>query len=559
MTADRTAAANSVPCAATSSPYLSPAGAALSLAAAVLLCWPMLLTSAPLVYFDTLSYYTNGEEIWSRVLGILASFAPDAGGASPAGAGADVGGVPTAAAAISFRSLPYSAWFYPLAILPAGLIVVCIVQTAMTLWVFLGLCPPLTAQARRFAIAAFAAVGTLTTLPWFASYALPDILGAVLPVYFALALGHMERMGRIKLIVLMAIATFAMLSHYGHLPLALVLAVGIVLWRIWNRRLTAVALTFCLLPVVLAFAINLASSIILSAALGSPAGAGAATVPASQTARAAPPLADREPIGETAVSGTPAGGPGEVPQPSVRAEPSLAQEASFTPNRIPVLLARSIQDGPGRWYLEEECRERDRYAVCEVFDEIPDTVYEFLWADSGLRSATPEQLARIRAQETEIVFAAARRYPLRQATALAANTLEQTVRIGTGELLPLPTGSENRHLTELRPRTADNEADAVLRVFDWITPIATAMAFLVLAWRMATGRTQHFLTEAIVVILLAMIVNAAVFGGLSAPVDRYQSRIAWLIPALLALDLTIARMVGRNAELGVTQGDELRG
>jgi hypothetical protein len=45
-------------------------------------------------------------------------------------------------------------------------------------------------------------------------------------------------------------------------------------------------------------------------------------------------------------------------------------------------------------------------------------------------------------------------------------------------------------------------------------------------------------------VLFALLVNAAVYGGLSAPVDRYQSRLAWLVPALLALDLVLKARPG---------------
>jgi hypothetical protein len=79
----------------------------------------------------------------------------------------------------------------------------------------------------------------------------------------------------------------------------------------------------------------------------------------------------------------------------------------------------------------------------------------------------------------------------------------------------------------------------VLRLFDWITPVFTWLAFLVLAWRGATGRVESWLVEVVAMVLFALLVNAAVYGGLSAPVDRYQSRLAWLIPALLALDLAL--------------------
>ena len=53
------------------------------------------------------------------------------------------------------------------------------------------------------------------------------------------------------------------------------------------------------------------------------------------------------------------------------------------------------------------------------------------------------------------------------------------------------------------------------------------------------ARKGHDFATPVRRVLIALLVNAAVYGGLSAPVDRYQSRLAWLIPALLALDLAL--------------------
>ena len=522
-----------------SAPFLSPAGALLSLAAAVLLCWPMLTVTAPLVYFDTVSYFTNGDELWSRAFALIGAGQGDGAGAAAAAASAQ-GGAQAAvqaggAGSITFRSLAYAAFFYPAALTPLSLALVCILQTAMTLFVFLGLVPPLTHAGHRAGLAGFALVGTLSTLPWFASYAMPDILGAILPVFFALALGRADGLGLGQKLVLLALATFAILSHYGHLPLAVALAGAAVLWRALQGRLTRAALVFCLLPVAAAFAFNFAASLAVAALVErAPAQAAAAPAPGETLQRASP----RDPA-TAAVN---------------RASAPAGSEtgASFAPNRVPVLLARSIDDGPARWYLEEECREVDRFAICEVFDEIPDRVWKLLWADEGLRSATPDQMARVRSEELEIVLAAARRYPLEQAEALTRNTLHQTMLVGTGELLPFPGLAADEELAALAPKTADNERNGVLQLFDWITPIFTGLAFIVLAWRVATGRSQRILVEATLMTLLVLLVNALVYGGLSAPVDRYQSRLVWLIPALLALDLALrppgapARRVARQ-------------
>jgi len=509
-------------------PYLSPTGALLALCAATLLCWPMLLTSAPLLYFDSVSYFTNGEQIWGRLLSL-------AGAVSPQGAVDATGGGAAAAApgAVTFRSLPYATFFYPASMTPAGLVLACVLQTAMTLWVLLGLVPPLGEQERRDGLVGFAALGTLSTLPWFASYAMPDLLGAVLPVYFALALGRADAFGPVQKVALMGIAAFAILSHYGHLPLALVLAALAVIWRLVRGRLTRTALVFCLLPVVLAFAVNLAASIVASAAYAQPVDSEAAASPPVPARSSPAALRDEAQPPAASEGGEEAGG-------------AEAVQTSFAPNRIPVLLARSIEDGPGRWYLQDECKVEDRYAICEVFEEIPGNVWAILWSPNGIRRATPDQMARIRAEETEIVFGAAQRYPVQQGAALAKNILRQMVLVGTGELLPIPAGASQGNLAGISPRTVDNETSVTLSLFDWITPIFTALAFLVLVWRIATGRTHAYLTEAALMIFFAVVVNAAIYGGLSAPVDRYQSRVAWLIPALLALDLTLRRRVGRD-------------
>jgi hypothetical protein len=35
--------------------------------------------------------------------------------------------------------------------------------------------------------------------------------------------------------------------------------------------------------------------------------------------------------------------------------------------------------------------------------------------------------------------------------------------------------------------------------------------------------------------MVSLMANAAVFGGLSAPADRYQMRVIWIVPMVAAL------------------------
>ncbi len=509
--------ADSVPVA----PYLSLTGALLALGAAVLLCWPMLLTSAPLLFTDTIGYWSNGEALWGRLIGMAAFLLPSSAGqvlAETALSSADqsAGGN----VAITLRSLPYAAFLYATGVTPLGLVLTCIVQTAITLWMFLGLVPPLAAEERRRAIVGFAAVGTLTTLPWFASYAMPDLLGAVLPAYYALALGRIDGLGLARQVVLGALAAFAILAHYGNLPLACALAVAVLLWRAWKHRSSLVAMAACLLPLFVAAGLNLATSVYM-ARLEQPAAVARAQ---EQPAQGAPAiqLATARVAPQDAPHADSGGGLGA---------------ATLTPNRIPALLARSIEDGPARWYLNEECRETDRYAVCELFDEMPRNIPDFLWV--GLGRATDEQMARIRAEEMEIVVAAARRYPLEQLGATLGNAGLQFVLVGIDDLWLYPPEARGMAINDIRVTGGTAQRNGVQHLFDWITAAATGVAFLLLAWRVITRRTPAFLVPMVLLILFALVVNSAIFGGLSATVDRYQSRMVWLVPALLALDFAI--------------------
>ncbi len=528
-------------------PYLSFTGALAALCAAVLLCWPMLLSSAPLIFTDTISYWSNGEALWFRVLVMAGRIVPGLGEQVLQQAAAG-GGVDQAAGgnvALTLRSLPYSAFLYPTALSPAGLVLTCILQTAMTLWAFLGLVPPLTAQERRRALVGFAAVGALTTLPWFASYAMPDLLGAVLPIYYALALRRIDGMGPGRQILLGGLAAFAVMAHYGNLPLALVLAVAVMLWRAWRRRFTPGLLAICLLPVIVPAGVNLAISAYM-ASLGPPGTA----APARQEMAGAGPTemalvlavapADAPPRPAPAPTSDPAAATAATAPAPRRAPPAPAPAPngiSLTPNRIPALLARSVGDGPGRWYLQEECDQGASYAVCELFDTIPDNMHQFLWV--GLGRATDEQMARIRAEEMGIVLAAFRRYPLEQIGATLANAGQQFAMIGTSDLWLYTPADQAKVLNDVRVTGGNSQRNDAIRAFEWVALVATAASLLVLGWRVVTGRTRHFLTEAALMVFFALVVNAAIFGGLSAPVDRYQSRMAWLIPALLALDLAL--------------------
>ena len=470
-----------------SPPLLSLGGAALCLGAAVLLLWPMALVTAPLVYFDSFAYAGAGERAIGALRGAL--WPQAAGGGDGGGGGAAAGeglGV--------LRSAAWSVWLAGLGGLPWGAVAACALQTAATLFVLGALVPAGAAIRPKAALAGAAAVGLLSGLPWYASYAMPDILGALVVAYYAALAGPLDRAGRALRLLLGALAAFAILAHYGHLPLAAALAALVLLLRV--RRWNAALLLSALLPVGAAVLVNLATGLAAE--------------------RLAPPRAAGE----------------------ATAEASPPAEASLAPRRLPVLLARSIDDGLALPHLRAACA-RDLYESCAFLGEVPGTAGGFLWGEEGIRRLDAAQMAVLRSEELAIVLGAARERPLRQAGALLANGALQMVRVGTDEILPLPPPGPDG--SRPRPVAADASAYPVLGRADIWVPALTLAAALALVFRAGTGRLHPALGGPLLVVLAGLAVNAAVYGGLSYPVDRYGGRLAWLGPALLALDLALRR------------------
>ncbi len=456
-------------------PYLDAAGLGLALVAAIILCWPMLVAGGPLFYADTYAYAAQGNSALDIVTDRLAAIFGNApsidGPGSPNAAGNDSpdGGM----GPVKLRSLGYAVYLALLSRTGLGFVLTCIVQGAAMLWMFLALVPQFDTTRLRRAVLGFALVAAFTTLPWFVSYAMPDLLAAMIPVFYMVLLGREQALARWQLIALVCLATGAVLAHYGHLPLAAALALLVIAWRWFERSLRPMTVLLCLAPVILGIAGNYSA-------------------------------------GKAAVG-----------------------EDSIAPARLPILLARSIEDGPARWYLEEACPAAD-YAICDLFEEIPDNIHDFLWVEEGYAGASDAQVQAIRAEENTILLAAFRRYPVEQTRALFGNAALQTVTVGTGELWTLPPGSEPLDPEVLQGGSLVTD-DPALRPFDILLPLATAAALLALGvawWRGLLDRSQVLAT---MLLLAALVVNAAIFGGLSAPVDRYQSRLVWLMPALLVV------------------------
>jgi hypothetical protein len=449
-----------------------------TLLAALLLSWPLLVFGRPAYIQDSAAYYKGGRAAVSFALGKLDRSEAATRGAQPGQEAA----LPTAPAeetakdVSGVRSITYSVAAYLLSAPGVTLVLLTIAQALATgalmvaaLGAFGGL------PAGRTTAALIVLAGTTTAAP-VAFFAVPDIFAGLLIGSMVLLTTVASRLSSGVRLLCAGIATFAVTAHASHIPLAgglTILGLGwIAVSRHYKRPLPQWTWAWVVAPLVL----------------------GGLTILAL----------NRVAFGET----------------------------SLAAKRYPFVLARSINNGPGRWYLEEHCPEL-HYTICTLYpDGLPKGgALEFLWGKNGVvERATPAQMDRIRAEEADIVLAAAREYAGFEARKLTFNVARQLVRFrpypflnhlvldhtGTPQLPPAPQGNEK-----------------LLAIIGVLTAISAAIGTLCLGWIFLRKRP---LRPVIALMFLGIIGNAATCVLLAAVAHRYQARVIWLVP-LFALAL----------------------
>lgn len=359
-----------------------------------------------------------------------------------------------------------------------GPIAPAVALSALTAWLIVLTVRPL--PPARAALAALAAAG-LTTLPFHASVIMPDVMAGWLVLIVALLAmraGRGDAPGRATTAALLVVMFVAIASHLSHIPLAMALLPGLGLVLLARRRWGLAAAVQ--LPLVATLALNVG-------------------------------------VGQVVTGGV-----------------------SIAPARLPLLVARTFTDGPGREYLAETCP-GSGWTLCEVYggtvdaDDVPATVSEALWREDSIEArSTPAQRRAIAREEVDFVLAVLRAHPVEQGAALARNALRQLWLIGIDDVYV-------SHFEALSPTQARQSAkrvrrDAPVRLIEpvqWAAVAAGLLGLVLAAWRGGPGARP-----AAALLVLGLAVNAAVCGGLSAPADRYQGRLIWTL-VLVGLALAL--------------------
>jgi hypothetical protein len=205
------------------------------------------------------------------------------------------------------------------------------------------------------------------------------------------------------------------------------------------------------------------------------------------------------------------------------------------------LLGRLLADGLAADFLRETCPKKPLVS-CRYLENLPKTTEQFLFWHPLLHEmdANGDEMR-------EIVRGTLVRYPLR----FVRDSVKQTLR----QLVTLRTGDEVRDLALKAPNT---NAEVIAQVFPRDLPAYSAsrliqgrlirltyhvagidaavfwlslVACIAIAWTRRDQRWNRFFHSAIGFLFI----NAAICATLAGVYDRYQSRVAWIVPLCLAI------------------------
>lgn len=454
-----------------------------SLLLALLLMWPLLAFGRP-AYMPDSAHYQNGGQTAFQFVAKKLHLATEAPPSTPAAGKTDEGRRGKMVA----RSLPYSILGYLLGG-PSGTMIflamfhaLCVGVVATAL--FMALAGP---SLRAFSIMAAVLVFGTGAAP-FANFIMPDIFCGTMIGALAVLPFYARRFSPAMLGLQLFLIVLAVAVHPSHPPVALAMALAIAAGLVvaqWYRRKRGIV-------------------------------TGAANGQARSIALVAGPVVAG--IALTLAAGYIGLG-----------------KASIAPQSYPLALARSLDNGPARWYLNEECRkDPHRYAMCEVYGtKMPDDAARFVFGPTGVVAlATPQQLDRIRAEERPVLIAAALRYPLEQLHIVFRDVPYQFVYIGlvflnyNSEMVELPNGKH-----ELRPipdAPLEWGPPPLIEFLHIVSISVVIVSLFVLAWRWRRLRFEQ--RGVILALVVGLAANAAVCGIFSGVAQRYQARVIWLVP-----------------------------
>ncbi len=477
-----------------SSGRASRPGQIVLLLAALSICLAVLaINRGPLYYFDTGSYFNQGNAALSLV---LPSRGPKKGTATPGQTGQKTAKDDDDTAGGS-RSMIYAllvAAFWRAGAL-GGIALMNMAAVLMSVWLVARVAcraVPLGRSKLQLTAIPLLAAGT-TSLPFYIAYVMPDIFAPIMILMIAVMASMPRDMRLLEGIAAFALAAFAVVLHPSHLGIAGVMLPVVLLaavLRLGHGRWIAVGFVACLLLVAI----------------------------------------------------------GERKAYEVAAQTVTKKQVVYTPH----ITARLIVDGPGMAYLDENCPPAapgTDLATCALHEALS-------WSDDPYRltathiifERTPrlgsfllmsvEDQKAVAGEQREFFFRVLADRPFSTVFALMENAGVQLMTNSIGMTIPNVSVVRNtRRLVNL-PESQLGALDGVLKreqrwlgVANTIHSVIYLVSFvIVVALLVWPGRVAPRLKMFVLFVLIGIAVNALVCGGVSQPADRYGARVMWLLP-----------------------------
>ena len=237
------------------------------------------------------------------------------------------------------------------------------------------------------------------------------------------------------------------------------------------------------------------------------------------------------------------------------------------PVRPPFLMARIIADGPGYRFLTKNCATKS-YVVCRYIDRLPGSAQAFLWStdpSEGVFSVVdPATRVALSSEQTSFVLSVMLFDPIGILVGAGRDAIHQFINVGIDKLilnqtlvegfklnLPISYSEKLLHTHIVLDASLKSPAKILYSSVYLMSILGLALMLVFWPWVQARTDFDHFpqlrLRSTLTLTLIAIAFNAAICGGLSEPIERYQTRVSW-IPLFAAL-LIIAQM--RKASLRI--------
>jgi hypothetical protein len=223
----------------------------------------------------------------------------------------------------------------------------------------------------------------------------------------------------------------------------------------------------------------------------------------------------------------------------------------------PYITARMIEDGPGLKYLDKYCPDA-HIPTCKLHEALQwsDDPYRITASHitfetsprlGSFRLMTPENQKAVADDQIAFFFAVLRDQPFGVFRALLRNVFVQAGWVSVEMTIPTDNIiAQNADVTGLAFSTFDH--GRITRDTAWLGPVTLWQQFLyaaslavILALVLLPRRVPGEIKALAVMVILGILANALVCGGISQPATRYGARVIWLLPLIATILVVFAR------------------